>query len=55
MATLPELSGYRMYALHPDGERIALGPPPDIDKTATHLTFVFDLFDDLRRNAPKEP
>jgi serine/threonine protein kinase len=54
-ATLPELSGYRMYALHPDGMRVAIAPPSDSDLTATHVTLVFNLFDDLRRNTPGSP
>jgi serine/threonine-protein kinase len=47
--TLPELSGYRMYALHPDGARIALAPLHESDTTPTHVTFAFDFFDELRR------
>jgi predicted Ser/Thr protein kinase len=53
--TLPELSGYRMYALHPDGERIALAALLESDTTSTHLTFAFDLFDELRRNTLAKP
>ncbi len=48
-ATLRELSGYRMYALHPDGARVAMALPSENDLTATHVTLVFQLFDQLRR------
>jgi len=47
------LLGSRMYALHPDGVRIAMAPPSETETVApTHLTFVFNLFDELRRIAP---
>jgi hypothetical protein len=46
---LPELTGHRLYALHPDGLRVALAPPVSGDTAAnTHVTFVFNLFDQLR-------
>jgi serine/threonine protein kinase len=53
--TLPELSGYRMYALHPDGARIALAPLLESDTTSTHVTFAFDVFDELRRHTAETP
>jgi Tol biopolymer transport system component/tRNA A-37 threonylcarbamoyl transferase component Bud32 len=52
-AWLRELSGYRMYALHPDGSRVAMAPPSASDAVApSHLTLVFNLFDELRRSSP---
>ena len=47
---LRELSGYRMYGLHPDGARVAMAPPSETDAdAASHLTLVLNLFDELRR------
>jgi eukaryotic-like serine/threonine-protein kinase len=55
-AWLRELSGHRLYALHPDGARVAMAPPSENDaKAASHLTLVFNLFDELRRNTPVAP
>jgi len=54
-ATLPELSGYRLYAVHPDGERVAVAPPSDDDFMATHVTLVFNLFDELRGHPAESP
>ncbi|HUP99865.1 MAG TPA: protein kinase [Aeromicrobium sp.] len=48
-ATLRELSGYRLYALHPDGARVVMAPPYDEDLTGTHLALVFNLFDAQKR------
>jgi Tol biopolymer transport system component len=45
--------GSRMYALHPDGLRVAIAPLSEDDAVAsTHLTFFFNFFDELRRIAP---
>ena len=53
---LRELSGFRMYAVHPDGLRAVIAPPPDGDATGSaHLTFVFNLSDELQRSHPTEP
>ena len=53
---LRELSGYRMYALHPDGARVAMAPPSETDaNAASHLTLVLNLFDELRRTTPVAP
>ena len=55
-AWLRELSGYRMYALHPDGARVVMAPPSEADATAaSHLTLVLNLFDELRRSTPAAP
>jgi len=46
---------YPNYDLAPDGKRIGvLLPPEDADsqKPATHLTFLLNFFDELRRKAP---
>jgi serine/threonine-protein kinase len=47
----------RMFDLHPDGTRVALAPVerPQADATQSHLTFVFNFFDELRRIAPVKP
>jgi hypothetical protein len=53
---LRELLGSRMYALHPDGLRLAVAPPPDVATAPpSHLTFVLNLADELRRMAPASP
>ena len=53
---LPELSGYRMYAPHPDGARVAMAPPSETDAdAASHMTLVLNLFDELRRSTPVAP
>ena len=53
---LRELSGYRMYAPHPDGARVAMAPPSETDaNAASHLTLVLNLFDELRRSTPVAP
>jgi serine/threonine-protein kinase len=55
-AWLRELSGYRLYALHPDGARVAIAPSPDADAAAAgHVTLVLNLFDELRRTRPSTP
>jgi Tol biopolymer transport system component len=53
---LREMLGTRLYALHPDGVRVAIAPPSESEKTApTHLTFVLNFFDELQRIAPAKP
>jgi serine/threonine-protein kinase len=43
------LLGSRIYALHPDGERVAITPPRDDKATGpNHLTFVVNFFEELR-------
>jgi eukaryotic-like serine/threonine-protein kinase len=55
-ATVRTLLGSRMYALHPDGRRVAIAPPSDEETGArTHLTFVLNVFDELRHVAPAKP
>jgi WD40-like Beta Propeller Repeat len=55
-AWLRERSGYRMYALHPDGARVVMAPPSASDAAAaSHLTLVLNLFDELRRSTPVAP
>jgi Tol biopolymer transport system component len=55
-AWLRELSGYRMFALHPDGDRVAMAPPSEADAAAaSHLTLVLNLFDELRRSTAAAP
>jgi eukaryotic-like serine/threonine-protein kinase len=52
-ATIRELLGSRMYALHPDGVRLAVAPPLEGETAAqTHLTFVRNFTEELRRIAP---
>jgi serine/threonine-protein kinase len=47
------LLGSRMYALHPDGVRVAIAPPSEAETAPPkHLTFVLNLFDELSRIAP---
>ena len=43
----------RMFDLHPDGTRFAIAPVQNLQ--ADHLTFVFNVFDELRRLAPIKP
>jgi serine/threonine-protein kinase len=53
---LREMLGTRLYALHPDGVRMAIAPPSQNEKAApTHLTFVLHFFDELRHVAPAKP
>jgi hypothetical protein len=42
---------WRMFDLHPDGERLGLRPGTDL-APQNHVTFVFNFFDELRRAAP---
>jgi eukaryotic-like serine/threonine-protein kinase len=53
---LREMLGTRLYALHPDGVRVAIAPPSQSEKAApTHLTFVLHFDEELRRIAPGKP
>jgi serine/threonine-protein kinase len=50
------LQGQRDYALHPDGERVAIAPPSEGEVIGqTHLTFVTNFFDELRRISLAKP
>jgi serine/threonine-protein kinase len=40
------------FDLHPDGERVAMAPGTEATAGPTHLTLVFNFFDELRRLAP---
>jgi Tol biopolymer transport system component len=42
------------FDLHPDGERVAMAPAPDVDAAAKQdrVTFVFNFIDELRKLAP---
>jgi hypothetical protein len=45
--------GQRIYALHPDGVRVAIAPPSEGEAVGqNHLTLVLNFFDELRRIAP---
>ena len=47
------LAGHRNYALHPEGARVAIAPPPEgEDVGQTHVTLFQNFFDHLRRIAP---
>ena len=48
-----DLRGYSDYDLAPDGKRLAaiLADSND-EKPPTHLTFLLNFFDELRRRAP---
>jgi dipeptidyl aminopeptidase/acylaminoacyl peptidase len=51
-----QVLGSRMYALHPDGARVAIAPPSEREMVApAHLTFVLNFFDELLRIAPPKP
>lgn len=55
-AMLRELLGSRMFALHPDGLRVAMAPPSESDTAPrTHLTLVLDPFGDARTSASTRP
>jgi hypothetical protein len=41
---------WRMFDLHPDGERLGLRPRAG-SAPQSHVTFVFNFFDELRRTA----
>jgi hypothetical protein len=52
--SLRNLLDERIYALHPDGIRVAIAPPDeDEDVAQNHVTLVLNFFDELRRIAPK--
>jgi Tol biopolymer transport system component len=53
---LPVLLGERLYALHPDGVRVVIAPPPE-DETLgqNRVTFFLNFFDELQRIAPVKP
>jgi Tol biopolymer transport system component len=52
--SLRNLLDERIYALHPDGIRVAIAPPGEDDDVAqNHVTFVLNFFDELRRIAPR--
>jgi Tol biopolymer transport system component len=53
-ARLRNLGGYSNYDLAPDGKRLAalLGDDANAEKGPTHLTFLLNFFDELRRRAP---
>jgi len=40
------------FDLHPDGERVAMAPRTEATAGPTHVTLIFNLFDELRRIAP---
>jgi serine/threonine-protein kinase len=43
---------FRGFDLHPDGERLALSLAPPSEATQSHVIFIFNFFDELRRLAP---
>ena len=50
------LQGQRDYALHPDGERVAMAPPAEGEVGGqTHLTLVTNFFEELRRISLAKP
>ena len=47
------LEGHRSYALHRDGARVAIAPPPEGEEVGqTHVTLFLNFLDHLRRIAP---
>jgi hypothetical protein len=40
------------FDLHPDGERVAMAPATAATAGPTHVTLLFNFFDELRRVAP---
>lgn len=40
------------FDLHPDGERVAMAPVTEAATGPTHVTLIFNFFDELRRLAP---
>ncbi len=40
------------FDLHPDGERVAMAPGTAATPSPTHVTLIFNFFDELRRLAP---
>ncbi len=54
-ANLKNIGNYSNYDLAPDGKRIATmpaGEDAESQKPITHLTFLLNFFDELRRKAP---
>ena len=41
------------FDLHPDGERVAMAPVTEATAGPTHVTLIFNFFDELRRLAPR--
>ena len=51
------VGNYRNFALAPDGKRVAVFPMPEAmaeDKGATHVTFLLNFSDELRRKLPMD-
>jgi serine/threonine-protein kinase len=44
--------GASTFDLHPDGERVAMAPVTEATVGPTHVTLMFNFFDELRRLAP---
>jgi len=42
---------WNSFDLHPDGERVAMAPVTETTGP-THVTLIFNFFDELRRLAP---
>ena len=40
------------FDLHPDGERVVMAPATAATAGPTHVTLIFNFFDELRRLAP---
>jgi serine/threonine-protein kinase len=40
------------FDLHPDGERVVMAPATAATAGSTHVTLIFNFFDELRRLAP---
>ncbi len=55
-ARLREIGSFSTYDLAPDGKRLAafLAEDSNGDKPPTHLTFLLNFFDELRRRAPSK-
>jgi hypothetical protein len=45
-------TGEASFDLHPDGERVAMAPVTGATAGPTHVTLIFNFFDELRRLAP---
>ena len=43
---------WNSFDLHPDGERVAMAPVTEATAGPTHVTLIFNFFDELRRLAP---
>ena len=46
-------AAYASYDIHPDGKRLAAILADNDEKLPTHLTFLLNFFDELRRKAPR--